>query len=63
LPPSAREGIEVGATVLATIGSLLAGGVVAAVTVVGLVNAQTSPGDQSPANVTQPVKIDYGSTN
>ncbi len=49
-------------TIIATIGSLLAGGVIAAVTVVGLVSSQTSPSGQSPTDVTQPVKIDYGST-
>lgn len=50
-------------TIIATIGSLLAGGAVAAVTIVGLVSSQTSPGDQSPTDVTQPVNIDYGSTS
>jgi hypothetical protein len=60
LPPSAREGIEVGATILATIGSVIAGGVVATVAVVGLVNQQTSPG-ANPTDVTKPVTIDYGS--
>lgn len=49
-----------GTTILATIGSLIAGGVVATVAVVGLVSSQTSPGDQSPTDVTQPVTIDYG---
>ena len=44
----------------ATIGSIIAGGVVAAVTIVGVVNAQTGAGDQSPTDVTQPVSIDYG---
>jgi hypothetical protein len=50
-------------TIIATIGSLLAGGAVAAVTIVGLVGSQTSASDTSPADVTQPVNIDYGSTN
>ena len=45
---------------LATIGSVLAGGVIATVTVVGLVNQQTSPG-ANPTDVTKPVTIDYGS--
>lgn len=49
-----------GASLITTIGSLVAGGVVAAVTIVGVVNSQTSAGDQSPADVTQPVVIDYG---
>lgn len=51
-----------GTTILATIGSLIAGGVVAAVAVVGLVSSQTSPSGSSPTDVTQPVNIDYGST-
>lgn len=50
-----------GTTILVTIGSLLAGGAVAAVAVVGVVSSQTSAPDQSPTNVTQPVAIDYGS--
>ena len=52
-----------GTTILATIGSLIAGGVVATVTIVGLVSSQTSPSGSSPTDVTQPVNIDYGSTN
>jgi hypothetical protein len=40
--------------------ALVAGGALAAVTVVGLVSAKTSPSDQSPADVNQPVKIEYG---
>jgi hypothetical protein len=51
----------VGTTILATIGSLIAGGVVASIAVVGLVSSQTGPGDTSPSDVTQPVNIDYGS--
>jgi hypothetical protein len=51
----------VGNTVLATVGSLIIGGIVAAVAVVGLVTSRTSPGDESPTDVTQPVNIDYGS--
>jgi hypothetical protein len=53
----------VGTTILATVGTLIAGGIVAAVAVVGLVSSQTSPGDTSPADVTQPVTIDYGSSS
>ena len=48
-----------GTTLLATIGSLLAGGVVATVAVVGLVNQQTSP-SSNPTDVTKPGTIDYG---
>ena len=47
-------------SILATIASLLAGGVVASLTVIGLVSAQTSPSGQSPTDVTQPVEIEYG---
>ena len=50
-----------GANVFATIGSIIAGGVVATVTVVGLVSSQTSPSGQSPTDVNQPVTIDESS--
>ncbi|MEO5652832.1 MAG: hypothetical protein ABIN79_15675 [Marmoricola sp.] len=50
-------------SLVATGGSLIAGGVVAVVTIVGLVNAQTSASGQSPTDVSQPVSIDYGTTN
>jgi hypothetical protein len=50
----------VGSTILATVGSLIAGGVVAVVAVVGLVNQQTSPG-ANPIDLTKPVTVDYGS--
>jgi len=53
----------VGTSLLITIGSVLAGGVVAAVTVVGLVNAQTNPSGAAPTNVEQPVTIEYGTGN
>ena len=48
-------------TVLATVGSVLAGAVVAAVVVVGVVIQRTSP-DGNPTDVSKPVTIDYGST-
>jgi len=47
-------------TILATIGSILAGGAVAVVSVVGLVSSQTGAPDNSPGNISQPVSIDYG---
>ncbi len=49
-------------SIIATIGSLIAGGAIAVVTVVGLVSSQTSASGQSPTDVTQPVNIDYGTT-
>ena len=49
-----------GTSVLVTIGSLVAGGAVAIVTIVGLVNSQTSASGPSPANSNQPVTINYG---
>ena len=48
-------------TILATIGSILAGGAVAVDSVVGLVNSQTAAPSNSPGSVTKPVSIDYGS--
>ena len=47
-------------TIVGTIVSLIVGGAVASVTVIGLVNSQTGPVDHSPANINQPV-IQYGS--
>ena len=47
--------------ILGTVGSLVAGGTVAAVTVLGLVSSQTGTSGESPANVNQPV-VDYGTT-
>lgn len=40
--------------------SVLVGGGLAGATVVGLVNSQTAPPAESPANVSNPV-LDYGS--
>ena len=47
-------------TIAATLGSILVGGTVATVTVMGLVSSQTSAQGQSPADVNQPV-VQYGS--
>jgi hypothetical protein len=52
----------VGTSILAIIGSMLVGGVVATVTVVGLVHAQTSPSGNSPTNVKNPVAVQYGAS-
>lgn len=43
------------------IASLLAGGVLAAVSVFGLISSQTSPPSKSPANAEAPA-FDYGTT-
>jgi hypothetical protein len=48
-----------GRTILGTAGSVVAGGLVAALVVVGVVNVRTSPG-ANPTDVTKPVTIDYG---
>jgi hypothetical protein len=47
--------------ILGTVGSVLAGGAVATVTVLGLVSSQTGASGESPANANQPV-VDYGTT-
>lgn len=47
--------------IFGTVGSLVAGGAVATVTVLGLVSAQTGTAGESPANVNQPI-VDYGTT-
>ncbi|MEJ7831969.1 MAG: hypothetical protein WKF79_03575 [Nocardioides sp.] len=41
---------------------MLVGGAVGTVTLIGVVNSQTGPPSESPANVEQPV-IEYGSVN
>ena len=46
-----------------TIGSVIGGGLVAVVTIVGLVNSQTSASGPSPADVNHPITINYGSTS
>ncbi|MBM7515262.1 hypothetical protein [Nocardioides nitrophenolicus] len=46
---------------MGTLASIVVGGVVALATIWGVVDAQTSTPDQSPANVSK-VGIDYGST-
>ena len=48
--------------ILSTVAAMLVGGSVAAFTVVGVVDSQTSPPDTSPASVNAPV-LDYGSNN
>ncbi|WP_395658790.1 hypothetical protein [Nocardioides sp.] len=47
--------------ILITMASVTGGAVIGGATIVGLVNAQTAPPDQSPASVSNPT-LDYGST-
>ena len=48
-------------SIFGIVASMLVGGAVAAVTVVGVIDSQTgTPDGRSPVNVSQPV-IDYGS--
>ncbi len=49
-------------TILSTVGAMIVGGAVAAVTVVGVVNSQTAAPEDSPASVNAPA-IEYGSNN
>jgi hypothetical protein len=49
-------------SILSTFGALVIGGIVASATIVGVVNSQTSPSGDSPANVNQPI-IEYGSNS
>ena len=51
-----------GSSILTTVGSLLAGGAVAGIAVVGLVTQQTSAG-ANPTDVNKPVVIDYGTNS
>lgn len=48
-------------TIIGALASVLVGGAVAAVTVIGIVNGQVSSAADSPANVNQPA-IQYGTT-
>jgi hypothetical protein len=49
-------------SVIGAVVSIIVGGAVAVVTVIGLVDAQTGASGASPANVNQPV-VDYGATS
>lgn len=48
-------------TIISVLGSVIIGGVVATATIVGVVSSQTGTSGPSPANVQQPVVVDYGS--
>ncbi len=52
-------------TILGTIGSLVIGGVVASVTIVGLVSSSVNSSSNSPGDISAPAssQIDYGSGN
>ena len=52
-----------GKSMLITAGSFVAGGIVATVTIIGLVNSQTSASGRSPADINRPVTINYGTTS
>lgn len=47
-------------TILGTVAAMIVGGAVATVTVVGVVNSQTSPQGPNPTSVNAPV-VTYGS--
>lgn len=47
-------------SIIGFFGSLLVGGTVAVVTIVGVVHSQTTPSGPSPANANQPTVV-YGS--
>ncbi|WP_193607114.1 hypothetical protein [Nocardioides lijunqiniae] len=49
-------------SIAALIGSLIVGGVVGTVSLVGVINSQTSPPSKSPVSVEKPA-IDYGSNS
>ena len=56
-----REGTHVQAFLI-TVASIVVGGGLAGATVVGLVNSQTAPPEESPGDVSNPVLV-YGTTN
>jgi hypothetical protein len=49
-------------TILGSVGAIIVGGIVATVTIVGLVSSSVNSSSDDPANVNAP-SIDYGSTN
>jgi len=49
-------------SVIGSVGSMIVGGIVAAVTILGLLHVQLNSSADSPVDVNNPV-IDYGSTN
>lgn len=49
-------------TIFSTVAAMVVGGAVATVTVVGVVNSQTTPPTTSPTSVNAPA-FDYGSNN
>jgi hypothetical protein len=52
-------------TILGTIGSMIVGGVVASVTIVGLVSSSVNTSSDTPGDINAPAssQIDYGSGN
>lgn len=51
-----------GGAIWGGVGSVVAGGALATATLMGVVTSQTSAPDKSPADVSKPAIIDYGST-
>lgn len=51
-----------GSALLGGVGSVVAGGALATATLMGVVSSQTSPPDRSPADVSKPAVIEYGTT-
>jgi len=49
-------------TILGSVGAIIVGGIVATVTIVGLVTSSVDSSSDNPANVNAP-SIDYGSSN
>lgn len=49
--------------ILGLLGSIIVGGAVATVTVLGVVSSQTSTTGPSPADVSQSVVVPYGTNN
>jgi len=60
--PNFEEGEAVGG-ILGLLGSIIVGGAVATVTVLGVVSSQTSTTGPSPADVSQSVVVPYGTNN
>ena len=56
------QGVGVGGFV-GVLASIVVGGAVAVATTLGVINAQIGPAEESPADVTAPVVVDYGTAN
>ncbi|GAA2117681.1 hypothetical protein [Nocardioides bigeumensis] len=48
---------------LGVLGSIVVGGAVATATTLGVISSQTGPAEQSPADVSSEIVVDYGTAS